>query len=212
MRAHYLNILAFGLLAAFIAGCASTAPRFGTKESSTSTKPTERKTGPRFASKESEEEVRETDKHVDAAEVERIKTGARDFKREKNPAIKPLDQSKMMREISKWMGTPYKLGGNDQEGIDCSAYTQTVFRHAIGVPLPRSSHEQSALGNEVAFDNLKFGDLVFFNTTGASASHVGIYLGDDLFAHASVTFGVTISSLQSSYYKNRFEKAKRIVE
>jgi cell wall-associated NlpC family hydrolase len=67
------------------------------------------------------------------------------------------------------------------------------------------------LGQTVELSELKFGDLIFFNTTGDRASHVGIYLGDDLFAHASVSFGVTISSLQSSYYAKRYETARRIV-
>lgn len=191
-------------------GCSSGAPRYGTKAQK-STPPVEKKTGPRFTSRESEEEVRETDKKPSATEVDRITSGSRDFRKEKNPGIKPLDQSRMMREISKHMGTPYQLGGMGSDGMDCSGYTMIVFKNAIGLSIPRTSAEQSKLGDEVVFEDLKFGDLIFFNTTGTPASHVGIYLGDDLFAHASVTFGVTISSLESSYYKNRFEKAKRLV-
>jgi cell wall-associated NlpC family hydrolase len=87
----------------------------------------------------------------------------------------------------------------------------TVYKDGAGVQLPRTSAEQSTRGTPAADDGLKFGDLVFFNTTGTTASHVGIYLGDDLFAHASVTLGVTISSLQSSYYQRRYEFARRIV-
>ena len=59
-------------------------------------------------------------------------------------------------------------------------------------------------------EELQFGDLVFFNTTGRSPSHVGIYLEDDLFAHASVTYGVTISSLESTYYRKRLVGARRV--
>jgi len=210
--ARSLLLLLCGMLIGLMwQGCASTAPRFGGKGQK-SAPATERKQGPRFASREAEEEARETDKKPDAAEVERIKSGARDFRKEKNPAIKPLDQSRMMREISKFMGTPYQLGGTNDAGIDCSAYTMTVYKNAVGMTLPRTSAAQSKLGEEVRFEELKFGDLIFFNTTGESASHVGIYLGDDLFAHASVSFGVTISSLESFYYKNRFEKAKRLVQ
>ena len=87
-----------------------------------------------------------------------------------------------------------------------------VYRQAMKKELPRISLDQSRVGTAVELSDLKFGDLVFFNTTGEPASHVGIYLGDDLFAHASVSLGVTISSLQSSYYKTRFEGARRIVE
>jgi cell wall-associated NlpC family hydrolase len=117
----------------------------------------------------------------------------------------------MMREISKMMGVSYKLGGLDKEGIDCSAYTMNVYGNAMGIALPRSSAEQYNMGEAVESPDLKFGDLIFFNTTGESASHVGIYLGDDLFAHASVSLGVTISSLESFYYKKRYEGARRII-
>jgi cell wall-associated NlpC family hydrolase len=110
------------------------------------------------------------------------------------------------------MGVSYVLGGSSMEGMDCSGYTMTVFKNSIGKQLPRSSAEQSKLGKPVEFSELKFGDLIFFNTTGESASHVGIYLGDDLFAHASVSLGVTISSLQSTYFVKRYESARRIVE
>jgi cell wall-associated NlpC family hydrolase len=109
------------------------------------------------------------------------------------------------------MGVPYVLGGAGKDGMDCSGYTMTIYKNSVGKVLPRSSAEQSKLGKVVDLKDLKFGDLIFFNTTGERASHVGIYLGDDLFAHASVSFGVTISSLQSSYYAKRFETARRII-
>ncbi len=86
-----------------------------------------------------------------------------------------------------------------------------VYKNSVGKTLPRSSGEQFKMGIPVTYRDLKFGDLVFFNTTGEVASHVGIYLGDDLFAHASVSLGVTISSLESFYYKQRYEGARRIV-
>ena len=200
------------IAAVILAGCAP-SQRFGTKETKKENASSEpKRTGPRFGAKEKEEEAKENDKKVAPAEVERIAKGDRDFKREKNAAIKPLDQSKMMREISRYMGVPYLYGGTTADGLDCSAYTSLVYEHSIGVHLPRSSAEQSKTGSPVAFADLKFGDLIFFNTTGESASHVGIYLGDDLFAHASVSLGVTISSLESSYYKDRFEMARRIVD
>ena len=118
----------------------------------------------------------------------------------------------MMRQLSRWMGVPYKLGGETEDGIDCSAYTMLIYKNSIGRQLPRSSAEQFTLGGAVEYQDLKFGDLVFFNTTGESASHVGIYMGDDLFAHASVSLGVTVSSIESPYYKKRYEGARRIVE
>ena len=192
-------------------GCGSASPRFGNheKKEKESTPP---KHETRFSSQESIEEKKEDDKKVDTKEVERITTGQRNFKQEKNAAIKPLDQSKMMREISKYMGVPYSHGGCSMEGMDCSGYTMTVYKNSVDVVLPRSSVEQSRIGTPVDFEKLKFGDLVFFNTTGETVSHVGIYLGDDLFAHASVSLGVTISSLQSAYFSKRYECARRVIE
>lgn len=192
-------------------GCGALSPRFGSEGKKSSRTETGSTHGTRFASKEAEEETKENDKKPDMKEVERITSGTRDFRKEKNEALRPLDHSKMMREISKFMGVPYVLGGAGTDGMDCSGYTMTVYKSSIGKLLPRSSAEQSKLGMAVELKDLKFGDLIFFNTTGESASHVGIYLGDDLFAHASVSFGVTISSLQSSYYAKRFETARRIV-
>ena len=199
-------------ISAFVVeGCGGSSPRFRSKERKSTSSETAKKHGPRFSSKEAEEETKENDKKPDAKELEHITSGARDFRKEKNEALKPFDQSKMMREISKYMGVSYVHGGTSTDGMDCSGYTMTVYKNAIGKQLPRSSAEQSKLGEPVKFSELKFGDLIFFNTTGESASHVGIYLGDDLFAHASVSLGVTISSLQSSYYSKRYESARRII-
>jgi lipoprotein Spr/probable lipoprotein NlpC len=203
----FLMLFAAALLST---GCGVSSPRFGNHEHTRGASGTKEK--PRFTSSETEEERRGDDKKVDPKEIQRVTESSRSFTKEKNPAIKPLDQSKMMREISKYMGVPYVHGGASADGMDCSGYTMTVYRDAVGVRLPRSSVEQSKLGGSVDFQNLKFGDLLFFNTTGESASHVGIYLGDDLFAHASVSLGVTISSLQSSYFKERYETARRILE
>ncbi len=209
IRCLLLVVSLAGIL--LLEGCGSSSPRFRERDAKPEEKTAERK-GARFSSKEAEEEAKENSKKVDPGEIEKINSGARDFKKEKNPAIKPLDQSKMMREISKYMGVPYVLGGMSPDGLDCSGYTTLVYKNAMGIPLARSASAQAKQGRPVKFEELKFGDLVFFNTTGQADSHVGIYLGDDLFAHASVTLGVTISSLQSFYYQKRYEEARRIVE
>jgi cell wall-associated NlpC family hydrolase len=192
-----------------LSSCASIAPRFRSGgprpgSSSSATKPT--------TVKKDTTNIREKDEEASVEGAEKIASGVRSFKTEKNTAISNLDQAKMMREISKMMGVSYKLGGQDEQGIDCSAYTMIVYKNSIGKLLPRSSGDQFTTGIPVTFEDLKFGDLVFFNTTGEVASHVGIYLGDNLFAHASVSLGVTISSLESFYYKQRYEGARRIVQ
>lgn len=210
-RQRILLVISIVLAVFVLVGCSGSSPRFRSqeKESSSATPPHH---GPRFSSKEAEEEVKETDKKPEKKEIESIAKGGRDFRKEKNAAIKPLDQSKMMREISKYMGVSYVHGGSSVDGMDCSGYTMTVYKNSMGILLPRSSYEQSKRGTAVELSELKFGDLIFFNTTGENASHVGLYLGDDLFAHASVSLGVTISSLQSTYYVKRYECARRIVE
>lgn len=194
------------------ASCGGARPRFGGSGKPSVSEPAGSSGSSKVVAKEAEEESKENDKPVDPTEKERILSGTRDFTREKNTAISALDQSRLMRELSKYMSVPYALGGENGDGLDCSAYTMLVYKQALKKDLPRTSLDQSKVGALVEFDDLKFGDLVFFNTTGEPASHVGIYLGDDLFAHASVSFGVTISSLQSSYYKKRYESARRIIE
>ncbi len=108
------------------------------------------------------------------------------------------------------MGTPYERRGEDSTGFDCSGFTATIYRDAMAVRIPRSTKEQYEIGTAVDRDDLKFGDLVFFATNGRTPSHVGIYVGDGLFAHASVSIGVTISPLSSPYYERRYAGARRV--
>lgn len=119
-------------------------------------------------------------------------------------------KSDIMDEIMKRLGTPYKFGGVSENAIDCSAFTQRIFLESAGIMLPRVAREQIGVGKKITRKNLQFGDLIFFYTYSKSfASHVGIYLGDDLFAHASSKYGVTVSSLESSYYKKNFIEGRR---
>jgi len=121
-------------------------------------------------------------------------------------------KEKLLMEIIKYLNTPYKYGGNSTNGIDCSAFTQTVFHNVLSLDLNRSAREQYRQGVEIDNrDNLKFGDLVFFNTRRrVRPGHVGIYIGDNLFAHASSRNGVIVSSLDQDYYSSRFMGGRRI--
>ncbi len=118
----------------------------------------------------------------------------------------------VLMEIIKYLNTPYKYGGNSKDGIDCSAFTQTIYRNTLSFNLERSARLQYKQGIEISdTEDLKFGDLVFFNTRRrVRPGHVGIYIGEDLFAHASSKKGVTISSLDHSYYKKRFMGGRRM--
>lgn len=118
--------------------------------------------------------------------------------------------SKMDTVIDKAIGTRYVSGGVSTNGFDCSGFTKYVF-DKIGIDLPHQSGSQYQMGTAVSRSEMRAGDLVFFNTSGKGVSHVGIYVGDGKFAHASSTRGVTISSLDDSYYVNRYVGAKRIM-
>jgi len=121
-------------------------------------------------------------------------------------------KEKMLMEIIKYINVPYQYGGNSKSGIDCSAFTQNIYKSILSVNLYRSAREQYKQGEIISdVDDLQFGDLVFFDTrSGVRPGHVGIYIGDELFAHASSKKGVTISSITHSYYKTRFMSGRRI--
>ncbi len=120
----------------------------------------------------------------------------------------------MLMEIIRYLNTPYKFGGNSLNGIDCSAFTQSVYKNSWLLDLNRSAREQYQQGLVIEDrTELEFGDLVFFNTRRrVKPGHVGIYIGDNLFAHASSKLGVTISSLEHDYYNKRYMGARRIEE
>jgi cell wall-associated NlpC family hydrolase len=102
------------------------------------------------------------------------------------------------------------VGGKSKDGVDCATFVALVYENAVGMKLPESSVDQFYRSRVIPRNEAHFGDLVFFNTTGRRGSHVGIYLADQLFAHASVSLGVTISTLESSYYRDRFEGPRRL--
>ncbi|EAZ85532.1 NlpC/P60 family protein [Lysinibacillus fusiformis] len=110
-----------------------------------------------------------------------------------------------------YIGAPYKYGGTDiKTGVDCSAYTQLVFSK-LGISLERTSNAQYQQGTSIAKDNLKTGDLVFFNTSGSGVSHVGIYIGDSNFISATTSSGVKIDKINDPYYwGSRYVGAKRV--
>jgi len=112
------------------------------------------------------------------------------------------------------VGSPYQLGGTSPEtGLDCSGFVGHVFRQTIGIHLPRDSRAISEAAQPLTQTDLQPGDLVFFNTLNRAFSHVGIYLGDDRFVHAtsSRTGSVMISNLGDRYWRERFDGARRVM-
>jgi cell wall-associated NlpC family hydrolase len=110
------------------------------------------------------------------------------------------------------VGIRYQYGGNTPEnGLDCSGLVRYVFKQAWGAELPRTSVEISRVGAKVDRDDLRPGDLVFYNTLRRGFSHVGIYLGDNKFVHSPATgSSIRIESMDLSYWKKRFNGARRI--
>ena len=112
----------------------------------------------------------------------------------------------------KLLGTPYRFASsNPLKGFDCSGFVSHVFREGLGLILPRSSKEMSKSGQEIGREELRPGDLVFFNTMRRTFSHVGIYLGDNQFVHAPRTGArVRIEDLRDGYWMKRFNGGRRI--
>lgn len=110
-----------------------------------------------------------------------------------------------------WQGTRYRLGGTSRQGIDCSGFMQVTFRELFGIHLPRMTVDQAKQGRQVAKSDLQVGDLVFFNTgRGPNGKHVGIYVKNGQFLHASTKGGVIYSNLSSPFWAKTFWQARRL--
>jgi hypothetical protein len=117
--------------------------------------------------------------------------------------VETLKNLSLFGFIDNWFGTRYRMGGKTKNGIDCSALTSSLLLAVYGFIVPRTARQQYKATQHIKKDELQEGDLVFFNTHGG-VSHVGLYLDNDYFVHASSSRGVTISSLDDSYYAKRF--------
>lgn len=114
--------------------------------------------------------------------------------------------------LQSYLGKPYKGTSKYEDGLDCSHFTYTVFKKYAKLNLPRKASEQFKSGKEIHFNNIRYGDLVFFKTDGKTISHVGIYLSDGDFIHASTSRGVIISSIRDKYWADRYKGARRVLE
>ncbi len=123
--------------------------------------------------------------------------------------VEALKDVSMWRYLDAWYGTPYRYGGSSHAGVDCSAFTMGLMSEVFATPIPRTVKEQYKNSERIDKENLQEGDLVFFNTRGP-LSHVGVYLLNNKFAHASTSSGVMISDLDEDYFARRYQGAGRI--
>ena len=119
-------------------------------------------------------------------------------------------QRKLSQEIKAWIGVPYLYGGNDRKGVDCSGFVHAIYLSVYKVNLPRTSKQMYAFCQKIKEEDLKEGDLVFFDYEGKGISHVGIYLSEKNYAHASSSKGVVISSLDNAYTRKKYVGAGRV--
>lgn len=227
MKRFYILCTAVVLL---FAGCTATTGRYTVKE--------EKKQDERTKGDEKKSENKEGTKHkkkidttvpdsVYSAEEGDIPDNADDDPFNEKPSVvitpRTADETKadinamtdadLQEAILVFLNTKYKYGGTSHEGIDCSAFTMNVFKDRFNILLKRSAREQYTMGVEVDKDNLKEGDLVFFNTRRrVRPGHVGIYIGNNRFVHASSSLGVTVSNLDETYYFKRYMGARRVTE
>lgn len=195
---------------ALAAGCGTSAPRFRADA-----EPADTSAGAeddaQVAAIIRVEVLREDDRKVDAQAVAAgLSSDASAAALDDTPS--GISRDKFLLDIIAFLSVPYSYGGTTKGGIDCSGFTSLMYATAGNVKIPRSTRDQYRVGTKVVRGKLRFGDLVFFNTTGRRPSHVGIYLENTMFAHASITDGVTLSSLESTYYRKRFIGARRILE
>jgi murein DD-endopeptidase / murein LD-carboxypeptidase len=123
---------------------------------------------------------------------------------------KPIKKQAFMDFYNEYKNVKYKLGGASKQGIDCSAFTQKIYKEKFGIDLPRTTRTQVDLGIEVKRSELLPGDLVFFKT-GKTDRHVGIYVGNGDFLHASIK-GIQFTKLDKPFYKKNYWTSRRIID
>lgn len=127
-----------------------------------------------------------------------------------NPTSADEMSEAFMDFYNEWKNVKYKFGGNSKKGIDCSAFTQRVYKEKFDISIPRSTRTQVTAGKKVKKADLEVGDLIFFKT-GRIDRHVGIYMGEGNFMHASIK-GIKFTKLDKPFYKKTYWTSRRIID
>ena len=127
-------------------------------------------------------------------------------------AVSATENVKLYQFVYDWLGTPYRLGGDTKRGIDCSGFAFQLYDKVFNTVIGNNSRNIFSMVNPVNKEDLKEGDLVFFKIKSKAISHVGVYLGNNKFAHASSSRGVMISNLNEAYWQRYYYKGGRLIE
>ena len=121
-----------------------------------------------------------------------------------------ISNMKLYSFVDEWLGVKYRYGGNTKSGVDCSGFSNALYKEVYGKQLKRTTKENFAICKKLSQSQLKEGDLVFFDINGRKNTHMGVYLRNGRFVHSSTSRGVVISKLSNPYYKKYFSKGGRI--
>jgi len=125
-------------------------------------------------------------------------------------SVEKLANVALLKLVDEWWGTSYCMGGSSKQCIDCSAFVQVIMTGIYGVNLPRTARDQFGSGQKIGLEDLEEGDLVFFQTSGREISHVGVYMLNNKFVHASTSSGVVFNDLNDMYWREKFKGAARV--
>ena len=218
----------YSIMIVLLASCASVKPAFtGHKSTASTSNSAAVKKESKFLDQidmpvESSQGVKEQEKSVVKKETSTTRSSTHRESNAENLSVlqikyavllstpaEEVKNTKMFEFIDDWYGTPYRLGGTTKKGVDCSAFSQFLFVSVYGLSIPRTAREQYNLTSRISRTELKEGDLIFFNTRGG-ISHVGVYLQNNKFVHASTSGGVMISDIFDEYWAKKFVGVGRL--
>ncbi|MDR1416972.1 MAG: C40 family peptidase [Prevotellaceae bacterium] len=134
----------------------------------------------------------------------------RSYSKKMGVSFSGTEEKSLIRASAGWLGVPYRYGGQNRSGVDCSALVRNLYKEAYGITLPRSSSMIAKQAKHVKKRNLACGDLLFFTIKEKKVSHMGMYLANNKFLHASTSKGVSVADLSDKYWSKYFSGAGRV--